>query len=180
MRRYTLGNTVYINEGASKLINFYIFTPSGAAENLEGFTAKAYIEKIAGSKLNTVKECQIEENCISFKLTPKDTKGVKQARFEVRISDGEDVYPLIGMIVVKKSLIDFNQTSGNYYPDYTNPNIDAEVDGGVLTGSSIEEPDVPEEGGGLIPPQLDVDADGGELNKVEEIELEIDMDGGEL
>lgn len=130
MRRYTIGNTVYINEGTTKYVNFYIFTPSGAAEDLKDFIAKVYIEKTAGSKANITKECTIKDNCVSFKFSPEDTKGIKQARFELRLMYKDDVYSLDGMVVVKKSLIDFSDSSDNYFPDYTGSKIHVTVDGG--------------------------------------------------
>ena len=183
MRRYTIGNTVFINEGTTKYVNFYIFTPSGAAEDLTGFKAKVYIEKLAGSKINIAKECDIKDNCVTFKLSPKDTKGVKQARFEVRLIYEGNVYSLAGMIVVKKSLIKFTDDTTNYFPDYTNPSLDIDVDGGELQQGEIPiSPDVPPDtpAEDVKPPEIDVDVDGGDLDTVEDVQVDLFLDGGDL
>ena len=183
MRRYTIGNTVFVNEGTTKYVNFYIFSPSGGAEDLTGFKARVYIEKLAGSKINIAKDCDIKDNCVSFKLSPNDTKGVKQARFEVRLIYDGDVYSLAGMIVVKKSLIKFANDSTNYFPDYTNPSLDIDVDGGELAeGEQPITPDIPPDtpAEDVKPPDVDVDVDGGDFDTVEDVQVDLILDGGDL
>lgn len=183
MRRYTIGNTVFVNEGTTKYVNFYIFSPSGGAEDLTGFKARVYIEKLAGSKINIAKDCEIKDNCVSFKLSPNDTKGVKQARFEVRLIYNGDVYSLAGMIVVKKSLIKFANDSTNYFPDYTNPSLDIDVDGGELAeGEQPTTPDIPPDtpAEDVKPPDVDVDVDGGDFDTVEDVQVDLILDGGDL
>lgn len=183
MRRYTIGNTVFVNEGTTKYVNFYIFSPSGGAEDLTGFKARVYIEKLAGSKINIAKDCEIKDNCVSFKLSPNDTKGVKQARFEVRLIYDGDVYSLAGMIVVKKSLIKFANDSTNYFPDYTNPSLDIDVDGGELAeGEQPTTPDIPPDtpAEDVKPPDVDVDVDGGDFDTVEDVQVDLILDGGDL
>lgn len=94
----TSTNDIRIDEGTSHWLNITVQNEDGSAMDLNGCTAVFTAGVIE-------KSCGIENNVISVKLEPDETKGYLSSGYQIRIFDeNDDVFQVVqGVIYIRKA-----------------------------------------------------------------------------